>query len=69
MTIPTYRDDELEKRCSWCGRFLREGAWVDGEPTPGFVITHGMCPECRVALEAELANAGVGDDPEDPVER
>lgn len=63
--IPTYRDDQIEKRCSWCGRFLRAGSWVEDEPTPGFVISHGMCPECRDALEAELENEGADDGPED----
>jgi len=40
------------KQCAWCGRWLRNGRWVEDEMLDmaqlrqDIVVDHGMCPEC-----------------------
>jgi len=42
---------DLKMVCSWCGKTMREG-------TPGAPVSHGICPECKEKLEAQLKKGG-----------
>lgn len=61
------RPEDFEIVCAWCkARVKRDGVWVDGEPAPGKLLSHSICPACRRAEEATNDNLAAGDDgPED----
>jgi len=57
--------DEYRVQCAWCRRMLIDGRWVEGEPDPDEIVSHGMCPACGDAMEALIDNMAVGDDEPD----
>jgi len=41
----------LEIRCAWCSKIMREG-------TPGAPVSHGICPECHAKLDEKIKKGG-----------
>ena len=57
------KDKPLIAQCSWCRRIRQpDGSYAPGTPAHGN-ITHGICPECRQRVEAEIAAHGIQQKP------
>jgi hypothetical protein len=41
--------------CAWCGKFIRFKD-APGDDAPKLPISHGICPDCKEKLEAEIGS-------------
>ena len=48
--------ESVVKQCSWCRRLADADGEYRGEPqdVPAETATHGVCPDCRERMEAEV---------------
>lgn len=46
--------EDFATMCAWCKRLRVEGEWVEGEPSPEIMVSHGICDSCGAMLDEEI---------------
>jgi hypothetical protein len=44
----------MTTQCAWCRKIKISGDWVVS--TPMGIVTHGICPACKVEVRGEFQN-------------
>lgn len=57
LHVPLGGTDPVLSVCAWCKRIRDEhGQWLhfDADPHAAHLLSHGLCPECRIKVQLEL---------------